>query len=325
MTYSDEEILLQLELGEDSRWEFKQIEFAGNIPKKPRRDDLADEIAAFANADGGVLMCGATDNGDVQDLSRAQMVELDSFLVEVSSDSIKPPVRIRTYHRQLSVGGRLLLVEIPRGDSQHDSPGGSFIRVGGSKQKMTSDERLRLAQRRGQARSLSFDEQTIQGTGSKTLDESLWKPLLTAEGAANPESALGKLALLADDDDGIRRATVAGVLLCTRQSRAVASQRLHHRDPLPGKGPRVRPNRCPGNHRAAEPPDRRCGGFLREEHAGCGAQGSGTCGPAPVQQKGAVRGTRQRRGASRLFDAWKQNSSFDVRRPFRRKFRENFP
>ena len=216
MIYSDEEILLQLELGEDSRWEFKQIEFAGNIPKKPRCDDLADEIAAFANADGGVLMCGATDNGDVQDLSRAQMVELDSFLVEVSSDSIKPPVRIRTYHRQLSVGGRLLLVEIPRGDSQHDSPGGSFIRVGGSKQKMTSDERLRLAQRRGQARSLSFDEQTIQGTGSKTLDESLWKPLLTAEGAANPESALGKLALLADDDDGIRRATVAGVLLCTR-------------------------------------------------------------------------------------------------------------
>ena len=107
MIYSDEEILLQLELGEDSRWEFKQIEFSGNIPKKPRRDDLADEIAAFANADGGVLMCGATDNGDVQDLSRAQMVELDSFLVEVSSDSIKPPVRIRTYHRQL-LGWRAL-------------------------------------------------------------------------------------------------------------------------------------------------------------------------------------------------------------------------
>ena len=255
MTYSDAEILLQLELGEDSRWEFKQIEFAGNIPKKPRRDDLADEIAAFANADGGVLMCGATDNGDVQDLSRAQMVELDSFLVEVSSDSIKPPVRIRTYHRQLSVGGRLLLVEIPRGDSQHDSPGGSFIRVGGSKRKMTSDERLRLAQRRGQARSLSFDEQTIQGTGFKTLDESLWKPLLTAEGAANPESALGKLALLADDDGDSARHGRRRVVVHP-QSRAVASQRLHHRDPLPGKGPRVRPNRCPGNHRSAEPPDR---------------------------------------------------------------------
>ena len=144
------------------------------------------------------------------------MVELDRYLVEVSSDSIKPAVRIRTCHRQLPDGRRLLLVDVPRGHSQHDSPGGSYIRVGGTKRKMTSAERLRLAQRRGQARSLSFDEQTVHGTGLKTLDGFLWKPLLSAEGAAHPESALEKLGLLADDETGIRRATVAGVLLCTR-------------------------------------------------------------------------------------------------------------
>ena len=39
---------------------------------------------------------------------------------------------------------------------------------------------------------------------------------MTAEGAINPESALGKLALLAPDEAGIPRSTVAGVLLCTR-------------------------------------------------------------------------------------------------------------
>ena len=53
MSYSDEDIARQLRLGEDSHWEFKQIEFAGNHPKSPTRHDLADEIAAFANADGG--------------------------------------------------------------------------------------------------------------------------------------------------------------------------------------------------------------------------------------------------------------------------------
>ena len=83
---------------------------------------------------------------------------------------------------------------------------------------MTSDERLRLAQRRGQARFVSFDEQTVPQTGFNTLDESLWKPLLSAEGAAEPESALGKLALLLPDETGTPRATVAGVLLCTRNS-----------------------------------------------------------------------------------------------------------
>ena len=149
-------------------------------------------------------------------MSRQQIVKLDSLLVEVSSDSIRPAVRIRTYHRQLPDGRRLLLVDVPEGDSQHDSPGGSYIRVGGSKRRMTSDERLRLAQRRGQARFRSYDEQTVPGTGFNTLDQSLWRPLLSAQGAAEPESALEKLALLANDEAGILRSTVAGVLLCTR-------------------------------------------------------------------------------------------------------------
>ena len=215
MIYSDEEIRRQLQLAEDSTWEFKEFKFGGNRPTEPRRDDLADEIAALANAEGGVLLCGVTDEGDVQGMTRQQIVELDSLLVQVSSDSIKPAVRIRTYHRQLD--GRLfMLVEIPGGESQHESPGGSYVRVGGSKRKMTSDERLRLAQRRGQARFHSHDEQTVPGTGFETLDESLWRPLLSAEGSAEPQPALAKFALLANDDAGILRSTVAGVLLCTR-------------------------------------------------------------------------------------------------------------
>ena len=223
MRYSDEEIGRQLTLGEDSGWEFKAVEFAGSRPTSPRRDDWADEIAAFANAGGGVLLCGVTDEGEVQGMSRQQIVELDSLVVEVSSDSIRPAVRIRTYHRQLSDGRRLLLVDVPEGDSQHDSPGGSYVRVGGSKRRMTSDERLRLAQRRGQARFRSYDEQTVPGTGFGTLDASLWKPLLSAEGAAEPESALEKLALLANDQAGIPRATVAGVLLCTQDPEQLLS------------------------------------------------------------------------------------------------------
>ena len=215
MTYSDEEIRRQLRLAEDSTWEFKAVEFADNRPRSPSRQELADEIAAFANADGGVLLCGVTDDGEVQGMSREQVTELDSLLVEVSTDSIRPAVRIRTYHRQLN-DKLLLVIDVPKGDSQHDSPGGSYIRVGGTKRRMTSDERLRLSQLRGQARFRSYDEQIVPGTGFETLDESLWRPLLSAEGAAEPQSALVKLALLTNDDVGILRATVAGVLLCTR-------------------------------------------------------------------------------------------------------------
>ena len=106
MSYSTEDILRQLRAGEDSAWEFKQIVFAGNRPIGPSRDDWADEIAAFANARGGVLLCGVTDDGEAQGMSREQIVALDALLVEVSTDSIKPAVRIHTWHRMLPEGER---------------------------------------------------------------------------------------------------------------------------------------------------------------------------------------------------------------------------
>ena len=214
MTFSDKELKRQLSLGEDTQWEFKQIVFSQSRPRSPSRDDLADEIAAFANADGGVLLCGVTDEGVIQGMSREEIVELDSFLVEVSSDSIKPAVRISTYHRELD-GKRLLLVEVPQSGSQHDSPGGSYVRVGGSKRRMTSDERLRLAQQRSQARFLWFDKQPVPNTGLGTLDKALWKPLLSAEGRAYPDTALEKMGFLGRDEHGTIRATVAGLLFCS--------------------------------------------------------------------------------------------------------------
>ena len=215
MNYRVEEIESRLRSGEDSGWEFKQVEFAGDRPRRPTRDDWADEIAAFANAAGGVVLAGVADDGKVIGMSRAQIANLDALLVEVSTDTIKPPVRIRTHHTELSDGRLVLLGEVPESDSVHESPGGNYIRVGASKRLMGGDERLRLAQRRSQARFLWFDKQPVPETGFRTLAEALWKPLLSAEGAAEPEAALGKLALLVDDEAGVLRAAVAGVLLCT--------------------------------------------------------------------------------------------------------------
>ena len=214
MIYSDQDIARQLRLGEDSQWEFKQIAFSGNRPTSPRRDDLADEIAAFANANGGMLLCGVTDAGEIQGLSREQMDELERLLVDICTDVIKPPIR-PTILRRIVDERPLLLVQIPQGHAQHDSPGGSYNRVGSSKRRMTSEERLRLAQRRSQVRFPWFDEKTVPETGFRTLDEALWKPLLSTEGAADPQAALEKMGLLSRGENGFRRATVAGMMLCS--------------------------------------------------------------------------------------------------------------
>ncbi len=210
-----EDIEDQFQLGEDSHWEFKQVEFAGDRPKGPSRSVWADEISAFANGVGGVMLAGVADGGTVTGMSKAQIVNLDTLLVEVCTDTIKPPVRIRTFHKKMPDGKRVLLVEVPRSDFVHEGPGGCHIRVGATKRPMAGDERLRLEQRRSQARFLWFDMQPVPETGFGTLAEGHWRQLLSAEGAAEPEAALVKQALLGVDEAGILRATVAGVLLCT--------------------------------------------------------------------------------------------------------------
>ena len=213
MPYSDDEIRSRLRLGEDSGWEFKEVDFRGDRPARDHRNDWADEVAAFANARGGVLLLGVTDGGDVPGMSRERLDEVEPLVAEIARDSIKPAIRLDAYRLELDARS-LLLVVVPEGHAQHDSPGGSYVRVGSSKQPMAPDERMRLAQRRGQVRFRSYDEQVVRETGFATLDEELWKPLLSAEGLAEPAVSLEKLGLLATDDRGVTRATVAGVLIC---------------------------------------------------------------------------------------------------------------
>ncbi len=213
MVVSDTEIQQRLRLGEDSGWEFKQMEFKGDRPTSPRRDELADEMAAFANASGGMLLCGVTDDGQVQGMTPEQIAAVDSLVVELSTDAVKPALRIDVHHRELD-GKAFVLVEVPRGDTIHERDGRAFVRVGATKRRLDGDERLRLAQNRAQSRFLWFDKQIVPNTGFETLSERLWEPLLSVAGADDPRRGLMNLRLLAQDEAGVDRATVAGVLLC---------------------------------------------------------------------------------------------------------------
>jgi len=55
------ELLAKIRLGEDSFLELKEVRLAGGKIRGPAQDDLADELAAFANSAGGVLLLGVED------------------------------------------------------------------------------------------------------------------------------------------------------------------------------------------------------------------------------------------------------------------------
>ena len=213
--YLPEELLSRLQTGEDGEWEFKEVRFRTTRLEAPKRNDIADEIAAYANSQGGVVVFGVSDRGDVQGMTREQMDALDRVVVEVCTQSIEPPLAVQLHRRKLE-GKHVMVVAVPKGHSQHDSPGGSYHRVGSSKIKMTGDQRLRLAQERAMSRFTWLDKAAVPNTGFQSLDEALWKRLVSTHGMGDPEVALEKMGLLARDERGTPRASVAGLLLCAQ-------------------------------------------------------------------------------------------------------------
>jgi len=129
MPYSDELIRRQLRLGEDNGWEFKKVDLSSARRIRQSRDDWADEIAALANARGGVLLLGVTDGGEVPGMSRERLDEVERLVGEVCRDSITPAIRVAAYRRELDRQS-FLLVSVPEGHAQHDSPGGSYLQIG---------------------------------------------------------------------------------------------------------------------------------------------------------------------------------------------------
>ena len=61
MFNSPDELLHKIRLGEDTSLELKAVRFRGDRVSGPRRDELADELAAIANTHDGVIVLGVDD------------------------------------------------------------------------------------------------------------------------------------------------------------------------------------------------------------------------------------------------------------------------
>ena len=207
----------RIRLGEDSTLEFKLVQVAGSRVKSPDRGDFADELSAMANGRGGTMVLGVDDRSrEIVGIPLDDLDTVEAWVREICNDSVKPPLDadIRKLTMEDSTGQSVpvIRIDLARSLFVHKSPGGYFRKIGSSKREMAPEALARLIQERSFSRLIQFDETIVPGTGPSDLHYALVRRFTLADPT---EDTLRKLHIVANDDDGAERLTIAGVLLCT--------------------------------------------------------------------------------------------------------------
>jgi ATP-dependent DNA helicase RecG len=156
----EQAILERIELGEDSTTQFKE-----NINNNT---SLAEEMVAFSNAAGGLIIVGVKDNSEISGLSPDDVRRLNNMISNVASDHVKPPVTPMT--KALKVAGKiLLLIDIKPGiNKPYCTNNGMYLtKSGADKRRISQEELQRLFQ---ESQKLHADELIVPNSTIADLD-----------------------------------------------------------------------------------------------------------------------------------------------------------
>lgn len=211
-----EEIRRQLEVREDARAEFKEVKLGKHGVRSPNTEDMAGEMVAFANAEGGVLFLGVDDDGVVRGLPTDRVRDVEAWVINVASNNCDPPIRPILRREQLAGpdgSDRLvILVQVGRGLYVHGTSGGRYhVRVGSTKQLLKGAALARLFQERG--RTFVFDEQPVPTATMDDLDRDDMSAFFATRPPKIPwQDLLRNTRVAAAEDSLVERPTVAGLL-----------------------------------------------------------------------------------------------------------------
>ena len=220
---SASELLKQIQYGEDSCLELKELVFKGGSVYSPDNKSIADELAAMANSNGGVLVLGVQDK--TKSISGIPVDKLDiveSWIRQICNDLINPQLFCSI--RKVGVTDKdetekvIIRVDVNKSLFVHQSSGGYFTRIGSSKRKMPPDMLARLFQQRSQTRIIRFDEQLVPEATIDDLDKKLWSKFRTPLSPENDYEFLIKLKLVSEGyEDKLAFPTVSGILLGSQE------------------------------------------------------------------------------------------------------------
>ena len=170
-------------LGEGFTTEFKRSGTSG----------LGREICAFANATGGTILLGVTDDGEVCGVANHNRLKSEIQSIARSAD---PPIAV-----EIESSGKVLCVRVPAQQSKPYSFGGKFfIREGSSSQQMSREEIREFFYKEG---LIHFDETACEKFSLEAdLDEKNWdlfRKRAKIPIDMEPGTAFGNLHLIGED------------------------------------------------------------------------------------------------------------------------------
>lgn len=152
------ELIKTIRKGEDSCTQFKE--------RIDSIDALAAEICAFANTQGGRIIVGVTDKGEligVDDIQR-----LNQTISNAASGKLEPPLSVTT-ENVLCHDKLVVVINIPRGENKPYAANRTdyWIKVGADKRRATREELRRLMQASG---TIYADEMIVPATSTDDID-----------------------------------------------------------------------------------------------------------------------------------------------------------
>jgi len=132
-----DEILDLVSLNEDSIRQFKENVHNG--------DSLASEMAAFANAEGGVILLGVADDGSIPGLSREDVSRINQLISNAASQLVRSPLVVQTENVAMENSRIVIVLTVPKGIDKpyFDKNGVIWLKCGADKRRVNSKEELR--------------------------------------------------------------------------------------------------------------------------------------------------------------------------------------
>lgn len=102
-------------------------------------------MAAFANANGGVIFIGVQDDGTLSGITSRELHDANQLIGNAASQHVRSPLVVQTQNILLENGNVVIALTVPAGMDKpyFDRKGVIWLKAGADKRRINSKEELR--------------------------------------------------------------------------------------------------------------------------------------------------------------------------------------